>query len=143
MQTRIIIGIVVIVGLVGYLSFIGFEEGRSYYLTCDEVAERLDEVATTNIRLAGNVVEGSIRKDGDILVFELEYEGATFPVRYVGLDPVPDTFKDGVQAVVDGRLNDDGVFEGRKIQAKCASKYEAEYGDEPAPEGSKKPGSTV
>jgi cytochrome c-type biogenesis protein CcmE len=143
MQTRIIIGIVLIVGLVGYLSFIGFEEGRSYYLTCDEVAERLDEVAATNIKLAGNVVEGSIRKDGDILVFELEYEGAKFPVRYVGLDPVPDTFKDGVQAVVDGQLNGEGVFEGRKIQAKCASKYEAEYGNEPEAGSPKKPGSTV
>ena len=130
MQTRIVVGILIILGLVGYLAFVGFEEGRSYYLTCDEVAERGTEIIDDNIRLAGTVVDGTIRRDGDILLFDLEYEGARYVVRYVGMDPVPDTFKDGVDAVVDGQLKPDGTFEGRKIQAKCASKYEAEYGEE-------------
>ena len=40
--------------------------------------------------------------------------------------------KDGVEAVVDGQLHESGVFEGEKIQAKCASKYEADYGPEDA-----------
>lgn len=130
MQTRIIIGIALIVGLASYLAFTGFEEGRAYYLTCDEVAADRANLVDTNIRLAGNVVEGSIERDGDILLFDLEYEGVTYPVRYVGLDPVPDTFKDGVEAVVDGRLNAEGLFVGEKIQAKCASKYEADYSEE-------------
>ncbi len=137
MQARIVIGIAVIVGLVGYLAFIGYEEGRSYYLTCDEVAAQQSRLVDTRMKLAGNVVDGSIRRDGDVLHFELEYEGARYPVRYVGMDPVPDTFKDGAQAVVDGRLLADGTFEGQKIQAKCASKYEAEYGNpEPAEKAS-------
>lgn len=128
MQARVIAGITLIVGLVGYLSFLGFEEGKSYYMTCDEVAERQAELTNANIKLAGVVVDGSIKRDGDILNFELEYEGHTYAVRYVGMDPVPDTFKDGVEAVVDGRLGTDGTFTGQKIQAKCASKYEAEFG---------------
>lgn len=126
MQVRIIAGIFIIVGLVGYLAFIGFEEGRTYYMTCDEVAENEAELTNTNLKLAGVVVDGSITRDGDILTFKLEYEGATYPVRYTGMDPVPDTFKDGVEAVVDGRLLADGSFEGKKIQAKCASKYESD-----------------
>ena len=131
MQARIVIGIALIVGLVAYLSFLGFEEGKAYYLTCDEVVERQGELTDARIKLAGHVVDGSIRRDGDILNFTLEYEGVQFPVRYVGMDPVPDTFKDGVEAVVDGQLASDGTFTGQKIQAKCASKYEAEgYGPE-------------
>ena len=126
MQVRIIAGSFIIVGLVGYLAFIGFEEGRTYYMTCDEVAENEAELTNTNLKLAGVVVDGSITRDGDILTFKLEYEGATYPVRYTGMDPVPDTFKDGVEAVVDGRLLADGSFEGKKIQAKCASKYESD-----------------
>ena len=51
---------------------------------------------------------------------------------YCNSDPVPDTFKDGVQAVVDGTLNEQGVFVGQKIQAKCASKYEPDYGPDAA-----------
>jgi cytochrome c-type biogenesis protein CcmE len=139
MQTRIIIGIVLIVGIAAYLAYTGFDEGRAYYLTCDEVAADEANLVGDNIRLAGSVVEGTIQRDGDILLFQLEYEGSTYPVRYVGLDPVPDTFKDGVDAVVDGHLTADGHFEGQKIQAKCASKYEADYGTD----GEKPAGSTA
>ena len=139
MQVRIIAGIIIIVGLVGYLAFIGFEEGRTYYMTCDEVAAAESELTNTNLKLAGVVVDGSITRDGDILTFKLEYDGATYPVRYTGMDPVPDTFKDGVEAVVDGRLLADGSFEGKKIQAKCASKYESEGPDVQEGYGTPKP----
>lgn len=132
MQARIVIGITLIVGLVGYLAFIGYDEGRSYYMTCDEVAAQQADLVDTKLKLAGVVVDGSIRRDGDILNFELEYEGARYSVRYLGSDPVPDTFKDGAEAVVDGHLLADGTFEGKKIQAKCASKYEASYEGEGA-----------
>jgi len=133
MGTRFVVGILLILGMVGYLAYVGFEEGKAYYHTCDEVAAMEDRVLGTDIRLAGNVVEGSIQKDGEIVTsFVLEYEGARYTVNYVGTDPVPDTFKDGVEAVVDGQLHETGVFEGQKIQAKCASKYEADYGPEDA-----------
>ena len=56
MQARIIAGIIIIVGLVGYLAFVGFEEGRSYYVTCDEVAAAESEFTNTNLKLAGVVV---------------------------------------------------------------------------------------
>ncbi len=46
-------------------------------------------------------------------------------VVYTGTDPLPDTFKDNAQALADGRFGPDGIFEASKIQAKCASKYEA------------------
>ena len=130
MKLRFIIGITLILGAVGFLAFQGFEEGKTYYRTCDEVAALGDEAVGTPLKLAGIVEDGSIRRDGDILTFSLEYEGSRYPVQYVGTDPVPDTFKDGVEAVVDGTLGANGVFVGQKIQAKCASKYEADYGDE-------------
>jgi Cytochrome c-type biogenesis protein CcmE len=46
-------------------------------------------------------------------------------VVYSGMEPLPDTFRDGAQALADGKLGPDGVFQASKIQAKCASKYEA------------------
>ena len=49
-------------------------------------------------------------------------------VIYTGTDPLPDTFKDGAQALADGKLDRDGVFRAARIQAKCASKYEAKPG---------------
>lgn len=130
MKPRFLIGIGLIVAVVAYLAMMGFEEGKTYYRTCDEVAAMGTEAVGAKLKLAGVVEDGSIRRDGSILHFNLNYEGATYPVQYVGSDPVPDTFKDGVEAVVDGVLNESGVFVGQKIQAKCASKYEADFNGE-------------
>jgi len=47
-------------------------------------------------------------------------------VKYVGNDAPPDTFIDRAQAVVTGKLGDDGVFVAHEMTAKCASKYEKE-----------------
>ena len=67
----------------------------------------------------------------DQLLLVLEEQGKKLPVSYVGRDPLPDTFKDGAQALVEGRVTPDGHFEAEQIQAKCASKYEAAPGSKP------------
>ena len=128
MKLRFVIGIGIILAMASYLGYKGFESGQDYYYFCNEVAEMGSEAIDVNMKMHGEVVEGSIDRDGDIVrAFDLEYEGARFNVQYVGTDPVPDTFKAGIEAVVDGHLTSDGHFQGAKIQAKCASKYEAEY----------------
>ena len=128
MKPRFVIGIAIIVLMAGYLAYAGFESAQTYYHFCHEVAAMGDQAIDRDMKMHGVVVEGSIERDGEIVsAFDLEYEGARFHVRYVGTDPVPDTFKDGTEAVVDGVLTSAGHFEGTHIQAKCASKYEAEY----------------
>jgi cytochrome c-type biogenesis protein CcmE len=60
--------------------------------------------------------------------FALSAEGKSMPVSYVGADPLPDTFKDGAQCLVEGHAMPDGRFVAETVQAKCASKYEAAPG---------------
>ena len=55
-------------------------------------------------------------------------QGKGLPVSYVGTDPLPDTFKDGAQCLVEGKVQPDGRFVAETVQAKCASKYEAAPG---------------
>jgi cytochrome c-type biogenesis protein CcmE len=57
--------------------------------------------------------------------FVLDGEGKQLPVSYVGSDPLPDTFIDKSQALVEGSLDRNGHFVAEQVQAKCASKYEA------------------
>ncbi len=45
-----------------------------------------------------------------------------YPVVYRGI--APDTFTDGVDVVVEGRLGEDGTFHATTLLAKCASRYE-------------------
>src|SRR5262245_27748693 len=89
------------------------------------------------LRVAGTVVPGSIEHQGFQTRFRIEQAGTVIPVLYTGKDPLPDTFKDESQAVVEGTYHRDGTFEAGKVQAKCASKYEAKYNPETlAPKGS-------
>jgi cytochrome c-type biogenesis protein CcmE len=43
-------------------------------------------------------------------------------VVYRGI--APDTFTDGVDVVVEGRMGQDGTFHATTLLAKCASRYE-------------------
>ena len=45
-----------------------------------------------------------------------------YTVAYKGI--APDTFTDGVDVVVEGRLDTNGTFQATTLLAKCASRYE-------------------
>ena len=87
-----------------------------------------DQDRARRLRVAGNVAPESIKREGKRVEFTLVEEGRTIRVVYTGSSPLPDTFVDNSQALADGRLNKEGVFEANQIQAKCASKYEAKPG---------------
>ena len=129
-KTRFAVGVAVILSAIAYFAFAGFNEGKAYYRTIEEVDAMGADAGDKRLRVAGIVKEGTIARDGREVSFELEQETLTMSVRYVGSQPIPDTFKDGVEAVVEGHRQPDGTFEADHIQAKCASKYEAEYGAE-------------
>jgi cytochrome c-type biogenesis protein CcmE len=131
-QIRFAIGIGVVLVAIAYFAFAGYNEGKAYYKTIDEVTALGPEDSAKRLRVAGLVKEGTIDRDGMrlqfLLVQDVHSMEHTLPVRYVGTAPIPDTFKDRAEAVVEGKRLPDGTFEADHIQAKCASKYEAKYG---------------
>lgn len=127
-NNRVLLGAVIVVAALVYFGFAGFQEGKAYYKTIGELQTMGDDAFKKRLRVGGIVAAGSIVREGTELTFRLEQENLTLPVRYTGTSPVPDTFKDGAEALCDGTFKRDGTFEAKSIQAKCASKYEAEYG---------------
>jgi cytochrome c-type biogenesis protein CcmE len=128
------VGIGVIVVSLAFLAWLGYGESKSYYHTIAEYQSLQGSARDHRMRLAGTVAPGSIRRLPGHVEFVLEEEGKTLPVSYVGSDPLPDTFVDKSQALVEGRPSSDGKFVAEHVQAKCASKYEAAPGgDRPAP----------
>ncbi len=127
------------------LAYVGFTQSKTYYHTITELSTLQGNALHQRMRVSGNVRNGSIdRRDGRV-DFYLEEQGKAVPVSYVGRDPLPDTFKDGAQALVEGRLRSDGRFEAEQVQAKCASKYEASPNQTQTPNqipGSSQPGQT-
>jgi cytochrome c-type biogenesis protein CcmE len=76
-----------------------------------------------NLRVAGNVVPGSIERSGPNATFTLVELNKTLRVNYEGAEPPPDAFKDDAQALAIGTFGRDGTFHATQLQAKCASKY--------------------
>lgn len=120
--------VVVILGTLGWLAKGGIENTKTYYKTIQEVGQMGPQAMSKNLRLAGDVVPGSIVRTGQNVRFRLSQDKLQMEVLYTGNDPLPDTFRANAQALADGRMRADGTFEARKIQAKCASKYEAKPG---------------
>jgi cytochrome c-type biogenesis protein CcmE len=120
--------VVVIVGTLAWLAVGGMNESKAYYKTVAEVNKMGKDALNQRLRIAGDVEKGSILRQGKEVHFTLRQEQLLLPVVYDGRDPLPDTFKDGAQAVADGKLREDGVFQANKIQAKCASKYQGKPG---------------
>lgn len=122
--------IVVIVGTLVWLALGGINDTKTYYKTISELGTMSDKTGK-RLRVAGDVAPGSITREGKLVRFVLTQDALKLNVVYSGSDPLPDTFRDGSQALADGRLGSDGVFQANKIQAKCASKYEAKPGMKP------------
>ena len=123
--------VVVIVGTLIWLATAGMKDTQTYYKTIAELGQMGDKAYARRLRVAGDISTGSIVRKGNVVEFTLIQEKLNLKVAYDGMDPLPDTFRDGAQALADGKMGHDGVFHANKVQAKCASKYEAKPNGKP------------
>lgn len=114
---------VVILAVITYLAISGVNANKSYYVTIQELQAMGPKAYTRHLRVAGNVLPGSIQHSGTNADFVLVENTNKLRVSYEGEDPPPDTFKDNSQALAIGTFGHDGVFHATQLQAKCASKY--------------------
>jgi cytochrome c-type biogenesis protein CcmE len=128
------VGIAIILAVVVWEGISGFQQSKTYYVTVSELLQGKGK--NQRVRVGGVVEPNSIQRHGDELTFRLAQDSKSIPVTYVGTDTLPDTFKGGAQAIIEGNLAPSGTFRAEKIQAKCASKYQA------APPGSAQPRSS-
>jgi cytochrome c-type biogenesis protein CcmE len=111
----------------GGLLWTTLSEGTEYYKHVDEVMVDPEPWYGKKLQLHGHVVDGSIMRRPDTLDyrFEMHYNGQVVSASYRGI--VPDTFKDGSEVVVKGKLSAEGfTVEPNGVMAKCPSKYEAQ-----------------
>jgi cytochrome c-type biogenesis protein CcmE len=127
-KTKFGVGICVIVISLSALAWMGAKQSQTYYHTIAELSSLSSTASHQRIRVGGDVAAGSIQHLPGRVDFVLKEEGKTLPVSYVGSDPLPDTFKDGAQCLIEGHAMPDGHFVAEQVQAKCASKYEAAPG---------------
>ncbi len=126
-RNKFLIGGVAILGTAGYLMASSIKDTGVYYLTPTELAAKVagdPSFYETGVKVGARVVPGSIVREpgGRSMTFSVTDGAATYPVAYRGLPP--DTFTDGVDVVLEGRLERSGTFRATTVLAKCASRYE-------------------
>jgi cytochrome c-type biogenesis protein CcmE len=130
-KLKFIVGSGIIIIAIIVLAVQGMEDdsSMSYSKSVSDLKVMGQRAYALSLKVSGNLKKGSIRRNGMDLDFIITEGNAELPIHYIGRDPIPDTFNNEMDAevVVSGRLTDQGVFNAERIQAKCASKYEADY----------------
>lgn len=130
-KLKFIIGSVVIVAAVIVLAIQGMQEDTtmSYSKSVSEVQMLGSRAQSLTLKVNGDLKKGSIVRNNLDLDFVITEGGSELQIHYIGKDPIPDTFNNNMDAevIVSGKLQSDGIFHAERIQAKCASKYEADY----------------
>jgi len=150
-NTKLIIGIVIIIAAVVYLITSSTLSQSQYFLTVEELQSNQAEYVGKNVRMSGAVLGDTIEYDPQTL--ELTFQVAQIPgdhrvieqmggmsvvlaqaahdptlpkmtVHYVG--PRPDLLKDEAQAIITGSLDENGIFQASELLLKCPSKYQSE-----------------
>ena len=122
---KIVVGIVVIGGGIGYFAYQAMQSSWSYYYSVDEFTASDKKTQKYSFRIAGKVKPGSIKRDLQKMDMEFTLQGVEtqIPVYYNGT--VPENFTDDIEVVVEGRRNAEGVFKANSLVTRCESKYKA------------------
>jgi cytochrome c-type biogenesis protein CcmE len=129
-----LIGGLIIVAALFYLIYGGMRQAMVYFVTPSEIKAQETNSQGKFLRVGGMVVKGSLHKNADGLSyrFQLTDGNARIPVYFHGIPP--DLFADGKGAVVEGKLDKDGLFVANTIMAKHAEEYSpAEHGKPGSP----------
>ncbi|MBI3396569.1 MAG: cytochrome c maturation protein CcmE [Spirochaetia bacterium] len=121
--------IVVILAAVGALFFLTGGKTSASVLVVDAniVAKDKAKYSDRELRIRGFVKPGSVLRYGDKADFTIALEGSEIPVHFNGNTQLPDTFADNAPVRADGVLDESGKLVATKVEAKCASKYDADY----------------
>ena len=129
-QRKFLVGEVTVAALVGYLMVTGMKDSMVYYHTPAELVAKTAADPTyseVGVKVGGRVVPNTVDFDQRSLnlrfeIVDIETGTTRFPVHYTG--PLPDTFQEGRDVVIEGKFTEAGVFEACTVLTKCGSRYE-------------------
>ncbi|MFC5498248.1 cytochrome c maturation protein CcmE [Caenimonas terrae] len=108
------------VGIAAALVLNALNSNIALYVTPSDVAAGKSPHGQA-FRIGGLVKEGSLRRDNLTVHFVVTDLAREIPVAYTGI--LPDLFKEGKGAVVQGRLGPDGQFTASEVLAKHDENY--------------------
>lgn len=148
-RTKFLIGGLLIVAAIVYLIASSTQASAQYYLTIDELIARGESMNERDIKLSGAVDGDTIEYDAQSLTLkftivnvpadldEIEQAGGLAEVLHLAVmdetaarlqvvyeGPMPDLLRHEAQAIVTGRIGQDGAFYADELLLKCPTRYE-------------------
>ena len=148
-RAKFLVGGFLILAAIVYLIATATLGNQQYYRTIDELVSNRTAMTGQAVRVSGAVIGDTITWDPETLTitFEMAHmpgdqamiddEGGLalvlheavsdlsrnrLTVVYIG--PMPDLLKHEAQAIVTGRMGEDGVFHAEELLLKCPTRYE-------------------
>ena len=150
-RAKFLIGGLLIVAAIVYLIASSTQAAAQYYLTIDELMVKSEAMRDRDVKISGAVDGKTISYDAQSLTLqftianvpgdldEIEQAGGLAEVLHQAVTnpdaqrlavvyegPMPDLLRDEAQAIVTGRLGEDGVFHAEELLLKCPTRYEEE-----------------
>lgn len=148
-RAKFIIGGLLIIAAVIYLIISSTQASAQYFLTVEELNAKGSSVSGRDLRVSGAVIGDTISYDPETLTLtftiahvpgdnkEIEAQGGLAAVLHDAVvDPnrpqlqvvytgvKPDLLRHEAQAIMTGRVSEDGVFHADELLLKCPTKYE-------------------
>jgi cytochrome c-type biogenesis protein CcmE len=115
-----IVGALIAISIAAVLILNALNSNIALYVTPSEVAAGKSPDGQV-FRIGGMVKDGSVKRDGLTVNFVITDMVKDIPVAYTGI--LPDLFKEGKGAVIQGRLNSNGQFIASEVLAKHDENY--------------------
>ena len=115
-----IVAALVAIGVAALLILNALNSNIALYVTPSEVVAGKAPQGQA-FRIGGMVKDGSLRRDGLTVHFVITDLVKDIPVAYTGI--LPDLFKEGKGAVIQGRLDGSGQFIASEVLAKHDENY--------------------
>ena len=119
-RAAIIVGALIVISIAAVLILNALNSNIALYVTPSEVAAGKSPAGQV-FRIGGMVKDGSVKRDGLTVNFVITDMAKDIPVAYTGI--LPDLFKEGKGAVIQGRLDPSGQFVASEVLAKHDENY--------------------
>jgi cytochrome c-type biogenesis protein CcmE len=148
-RIKFIIGGLMIIAAAIYLIISSTFANAQYFLTLDELKNRASTLNGANVRISGAVIGDSIQYDSRSLTLKftianvpgdnktIEAQGGLAAALHLAvMDPnrtrlqvvyqgiKPDLLRNEAQAILTGKLSQDGIFYASDLLLKCPTKYQ-------------------
>jgi len=124
-RLKFLIGGILILAAVAYLTISALGSTSSYYRTPAEVLAQHDQLVGKPLRVSGKLLVDTIQWNAKDLKLDFvitDDTGARLPIHFEGVKP--DNMTEAAEVIVEGKLDPNGVVQANSLLLKCPSRYE-------------------